>query len=1109
MGTPLKNFWQFLQTDVRELFTPVGAAESGAEITQAVLELGVAMGLFVPQIAIPAAGLSFVGIGVKAIQAYRNKFNKEPSLEQCVALLAPPAYLQSLNELYDKNPILRQYLDNSRHNESNPDAVEGLGEFQLDETLARNALECFQKSELGRAFNQKLSAQLVRGGMKQPEAEIVGAWVARGTQFYLQQALAEAGEEIQQLAQMYAVGGEPDKFSSIETYLTEQIATKPRETVFDEAFCFQDVYVPLEVKPVKTNGKVDENATSQNIEEWAKTMLLDATKQRQVLFIQGGPGRGKSVFCRMFSDWVRRELHPIYTPILIRLRDLTDFENNFDDTLKAATGTNFASNNNWLTDSDTRFLFLLDGFDELLLERGANADLRHFLEQVEGFQRRCAEITERQHRVLITGRPFALFGIERLMPANLERVEIMPMGREIQNQWLEKWQAVVDSDPAEAEVKTNAFRKFLQNKYCPEAVKTLAKEPLLLYLLAAMHRDNQIDGTMFASASAGDAKVLIYQQALEWVLTKQRGRNLNQKLTQLEPEDLHAILAEAGLCVVQSGQEQARISTVEARLVERGDEDIKKQIETARHQSEDDALKNALAVFYLKSVPGAENYVEFFHKSFGEFLCAERMVESLVEWAETEKRRGKTQYRISTSELEWQIYDLLGYGALTGEIVEYVRALLEQQEGVDVVVLFERLHEFYLQWCAGEFIEATTETLPQRKARQLQQQEIQRGQREVDIYAGLNILILLLELHRYGKKREELKDKIAFYPCGQPGSEDFDSKRLLRIMGYSQCLSAIAFTSISGNFLSGAFLSGAFLSGANLSDAFLSDASLSDADLSSVDLSGADLSGADLSGTYLIGAYFRGAYLREANFSSAFLSGASFRGAILIGAILSSADLRGAYLTGAYLSGADLSNINCTRANLSGADLSSANLSGADLSGAYLNQPKWDDNTQWSNAWGLDKAIDVPDELAREPKFAATVTLNQGVSLAQQGSIDTALAAYEEAQHLDRNLEISARFWNELCWCGSLHNRAADVLFAGEKAVELEPNNGSYRKTRGLAKALMGDIAGAIEDFQATLDSGIFGEEEQQQRQRWLETLRAGNNPFTPEELAALREGTG
>ena len=89
-----------------------------------------------------------------------------------------------------------------------------------------------------------------------------------------------------------------------------------------------------------------------------------------------------------------------------------------------------------------------------------------------------------------------------------------------------------------------------------------------------------------------------------------------------------------------------------------------------------------------------------------------------------------------------------------------------------------------------------------------------------------------------------------------------------------------------------------------------------------------------------------------------------------------------------------------------------------------------------------------------------------------------------------------------------MRDYAADVIFAGEKAVTLEPDNGNYKDTRGLARALTGDIEGAKADFQAVLDSGFLDsfDEAKQQRQRWLEALQAGNNPFTPEVLAELRE---
>jgi hypothetical protein len=318
---------------------------------------------------------------------------------------------------------------------------------------------------------------------------------------------------------------------------------------------------------------------------------------------------------------------------------------------------------------------------------------------------------------------------------------------------------------------------------------------------------------------------------------------------------------------------------------------------------------------------------------------------------------------------------------------------------------------------------------------QLPERDTPLGLRQVDVYTGLNVMILLLELHRYAKVKNELKDKIAFYPCGQPDTEEFGRTRLLCIIGYSQCLGAFAFNQILTVFLSGADLSRADLRGANLWRANLWRANLWRANLIGANLSGADLSGANLSG-----ADFSGANLSGAN-----LSGADLRGAYLTGANLSGTDLSGAYLTGAYLTGAnlsgtDLSGANLSGADLSGADLSEADLSGANLSGADLNAVQWDNETNWATAMGLNEVVSVSSELAQQPAFSAAVALSEGTSRVREGKVEEAIQAYNQAQILDSNLEITAEYWNGLCWFGSLHGHAADVLYACENAVNLEPD---------------------------------------------------------------------
>jgi acetyl esterase/lipase len=128
-----------------------------------------------------------------------------------------------------------------------------------------------------------------------------------------------------------------------------------------------------------------------------------------------------------------------------------------------------------------------------------------------------------------------------------------------------------------------------------------------------------------------------------------------------------------------------------------------------------------------------------------------------------------------------------------------------------------------------------------------------------------------------------------------------------------------------------------------------------------------------------------------------------------------------------------------------------------------------------------------------EPLMAAYAGLHEGVLLARAGEISEALDAYRNAKERD-GLTISADAWFELCWHGGLWDHAADVLFACDRALELTPNDSDIRDSRGLVRALLGDMEGAVEDFEF---SG--------QREAWIEALRAGTNPFTSEVLAELR----
>jgi hypothetical protein len=951
-----------------------------------------------PLAQVVGTGLPFVGIAAKLLAFFIEKTQQQPTLAECIFLVSQAAYLESFKEFLGQDASLLNRIGQTPVSDKVKQLLKNLADLEVTDKEAKDTVICFRDSMLATEFNLVLSERLEQAGLNADEAQILTKRVAANTHRYLIEAWAVSGDAMKHLGQpsISEWREEQEKYHSIDNYLQEQISSLPLEPVFKEKFSFKDIYVPLKAKPINKNGKLINDAQAFDLETWAKQLLEDENKQNRVMFVEAGAGRGKSVFCRMFADWVRQHLHPIWTPVLIRLREILTLQKSFRETLKEAVNTGFASDDGWLTDRNTRYLFFLDGFDELLMEGRSSGGLEQFLKQVGQFQRDSDKNSEMRHRVLITGRTLALQGIERQMPDNLDRVQIQIMDDRLQQQWLSKWEAQLGAE------KTSAFQNFLQDECCPQNVKSeLSREPLLLYLLAAMHRDKILKVEDFQGTNSTQAKILIYNQAVNWVLTEQRSEKLNRNLTELETEDLRRILTEAGLCVVQSGGECAPVAMIEERL--KADNSVKALLEKARERINDDPLRNALAVFYLQQ-GSKEGSVEFVHKSFGEFLCAERLKESLEEWTEPGKKgRG---FNTQDSQMDWEIYDLLGYGPLTEEIVEYLMGLLTtpadagEDNQFPLVALFQRLENFYQRWCEGEFIDMLPESLPQKKMRllrdQLKTQDL--GQRQIDVYAGLNVMILLLELHRYGQETPEFKDKMVFYPCGKPNPEGKldDASRLLRLIGYSCCIGDSGFLQTVGRFLSGVSLSGADLIGADLIGAELSGANLSGANLRRANLSDADLTDANLSGAHLIGAQLSDAGLSGAHLSSAQLSDADLRSADLSSVDLRSADLCGAYLINADLSGANLSGADLWDAYLSGADLSGADLSGADLSGAYLSRAnligaeltavilssadliganlgdptigdiKWDEDTNWENVRGLDTAVNVPEALRRQ-----------------------------------------------------------------------------------------------------------------------------------------------
>lgn len=173
-----------------------------------------------------------------------------------------------------------------------------------------------------------------------------------------------------------------------------------------------------------------------------------------------------------------------------------------------------------------------------------------------------------------------------------------------------------------------------------------------------------------------------------------------------------------------------------------------------------------------------------------------------------------------------------------------------------------------------------------------------------------------------------------------------------------------------------------------------------------------------------------------------------------------------------------------------------------------------------SGAVGVLETIDRIREI--DPQYYEVAGVEDSVSNAlrpnlgarlqrasMEGRISEALAMAEVYRTIANDPEALGTLLNSVCWYGSLQGYAAEVLDSCNDAVALAPEYEEIVDSRALARALTGDIPGAIEDFIDFINRSE-NDGERKQRGQWVDALQRGENPFTQEVLDdLLRQSLG
>ena len=162
----------------------------------------------------------------------------------------------------------------------------------------------------------------------------------------------------------------------------------------------------------------------------------------------------------------------------------------------------------------------------------------------------------------------------------------------------------------------------------------------------------------------------------------------------------------------------------------------------------------------------------------------------------------------------------------------------------------------------------------------------------------------------------------------------------------------------------------------------------------------------------------------------------------------------------------------------------------------------------FAQAKRLNPSLDLQPEQEADKAFARGLIGRTPRILKESGDVKTVRRFFTEATRLDPSLEITAENWDTLCWYGSLWGHAAEVLDACDKSVSLAPREERYREARGVARALVGDYPGALEDLRVYVKQSQgsgYQKADFRVHEDWIQKLEANQNPFDAKTLKELR----
>ena len=353
------------------------------------------------------------------------------------------------------------------------------------------------------------------------------------------------------------------------------------------------------------------------------SQLLKQNQSNKFVLL-GAPGSGKTTLLSFFAVMLAQNYPEKigwasgidYLPILINIRDfarlsdiyILDYARRFAEKTMSVRRLPEDFFEYWLADG--RAMILLDGLDEVVEESKRYAVVK----QINSFLGQY-----HQNLAIITSRP-AGYKRDFFNTSEFEHYQLQLFDEGKVDEFINHWYDSSFRDAAEAQLRKDRLKKALDEN---DRIKLLAKNPLLLTIIALIHRDQ---------AELPRARHKLYEKAVETLLKNwDAHKNITEKsvFQYLKADDLRRQMEIIAYWIhTQGSTDNPEGGTLIAKedLLDQLTQNIKAQKkEVERFQAKEEAKR---FVDFIQQRTGllneqGQDLYAFVHKTFQEYLCAQ------------------------------------------------------------------------------------------------------------------------------------------------------------------------------------------------------------------------------------------------------------------------------------------------------------------------------------------------------------------------------------------------------------------------------------------------------------------------------------------------------